>query len=59
MTENIDVSNGDLDGILNPQDWSFPVPIKYGPGRLVEAGGHLIMMGVHNPLIVIDRGSHK
>jgi len=59
LTENIDVSNGDLDGILNPQDWSFPVPIKYGPGRLVEAGGHLIMMGVHNPLIVTDRGSHK
>ena len=59
MTEKIDVSNGDLDGILNPQDWSFPVPIKYGPGRLVEAGGHLIMMGVHNPLIVTDRGSHK
>jgi len=59
LTENIDVSNSDLDGILNPQDWSFPVPIKYGPGRLVEAGGHLIMMGVHNPLIVTDRGSHK
>jgi len=59
LTENIDVSNGDLDGILNPQDWSFPVPIKYGPGRLVEAGGHCIMMGVHNPLIVTDRGSHK
>ena len=59
MTEKIDVSNGDLDGILNPQDWSFPVPIKYGPGRLVEAGSHCIMMGVHNPLIVTDRGSHK
>ena len=59
MTEKIDVSNSDLDGILNPQDWSFPVPIKYGPGRLVEAGGHCIMMGVHNPLIVTDRGSHK
>ena len=59
MIKNIDVSNGDLDGILNPQDWSFPVPIKYGPGRLVEVGGHCIMMGVHNPLIVTDRGSHK
>ena len=59
MTANIDVSNSDLDGILNPQDWSFPVPIKYGPGRLVEAGGHCIMMGVHNPLIITDRGSHK
>ena len=59
MTKSIDVSNGDLDGILNPQDWSFPVPIKYGPGRLVEVGAHCIMMGVHNPLIVTDRGSHK
>ena len=59
MTANIDVWNSDLDGILNPQDWSFPVPIKYGPGRLVEAGGHCIMMGVNNPLIVTDRGSHK
>jgi hypothetical protein len=24
--------------ILAPQDWSFPVPIAYGPGRLAEIG---------------------
>ena len=59
MTKNIDESFDHLDGILNPQDWSFPVPIKYGPGRLVEVGDHCIIMGVHNPLIVTDRGSHK
>jgi len=22
--------------ILNAQDWSFPVPIAYGPGRLAD-----------------------
>ena len=25
----------DID-ILEPQDWSFPIPIAYGPGRLDE-----------------------
>lgn len=59
LSKNIDVSNGDPNGILNPQDWSFPVPIKYGPGRLGEIGNHCIMIGVHNPLIVTDCGSHK
>jgi alcohol dehydrogenase class IV len=59
LSKNIDVSNGDPNGILNPQDWSFPVPIKYGPGRLEEIGDHCIMIGVHNPLIVTDCGSHK
>ena len=24
--------------ILQPQDWVFPVPIAYGPGRLTEIG---------------------
>lgn len=24
--------------ILKPQDWGFPVPIEYGPGRLAEIG---------------------
>ena len=22
--------------ILQPQDWSFPIPIAYGPGRIAE-----------------------
>ena len=24
------------DDILEPQDWSFPIPIAYGPGRFDE-----------------------
>ena len=24
--------------MLEPQDWSFPVPIAYGPGLLAELG---------------------
>lgn len=49
----------DLDGesILDHHDWSFPVPIAYGPGRLSEIGDRLHQLGVTNPLIVTDHGS--
>lgn len=43
--------------LLDPQDWSFPVPIAYGPGRLAEIGTRLRAMGAANPLVVTDRGS--
>ena len=43
--------------ILEPQDWTFPVPISYGPGRLTEIGCRCVAMGLFNPLIVTDRGS--
>ncbi|MBI1418601.1 MAG: iron-containing alcohol dehydrogenase [Limimaricola sp.] len=43
--------------LLAPQDWSFPVPIAYGPGRLSEIGARCKAMGLTNPLIVTDRGS--
>lgn len=43
--------------ILEAQDWSFPVPISYGPGRLAEIGQHCLAIGVAKPLIVTDRGS--
>jgi alcohol dehydrogenase class IV len=43
--------------ILAPQDWSFPVPIAYGPGRLAEIGAKCRAIGVSSPLIVTDRGS--
>lgn len=43
--------------ILAPQDWSFPVPIAYGPGRLAEIGAQCRAIGVSRPLIVTDRGS--
>ena len=43
--------------ILEAQDWSFPVPISYGPGRLAEIGQRCLAIGVAKPLIVTDRGS--
>ena len=43
--------------LLEPQDWSFPVPIYYGPGRLKEIGKLAIGVGAKKPLIVTDRGS--
>ncbi len=46
-----------IDDLLQPQDWSFPVPISYGPGRLSEISSHCKMMGLQNPLIVTDKGS--
>ena len=46
----------DID-ILMPQDWSFPVPIAYGPGRLAEIGNRCVAMGLSKPMIVTDRGS--
>ena len=51
MTENNDKS------YIESCDWSFPVPIAYGPGRLGELGRRVAEMGVSNPLIVTDRGS--
>ncbi|MEQ8896862.1 MAG: iron-containing alcohol dehydrogenase [Roseovarius sp.] len=45
------------DDLLAPQDWTFPVPIAYGPGRLSEMGARCAAMGLKNPLIVTDRGS--
>lgn len=44
-------------GLLAPQDWTFPVPIAYGPGRLSEIGTRCAGLGLRNPLIVTDRGS--
>jgi alcohol dehydrogenase class IV len=46
-----------IDDILEPQDWSFPVPIAYGPGRLSEISAQCTGMGIQNPLIVTDKGS--
>ncbi len=43
--------------ILAPQDWSFPVPIAYGPGRMAEIGRRCADLGITHPLVVTDRGS--
>ena len=45
------------DEISTAQDWTFPVPIAYGPGRLAEVGARCAALGVLKPLIVTDRGS--
>jgi alcohol dehydrogenase class IV len=45
--------------LLDPQDWSFPVPIAYGPGRLKEIGALCRRAGMSNPLIVTDRSSSE
>lgn len=42
--------------MLTNHDWSFPVPIAYGPGRLAEIGQRCAAMGIGNPLIVTHRG---
>ena len=47
----------DHNAMLKPQDWSFPVPIAYGPGRLVEIGVQCAGLGIRAPLVVTDSGS--
>ena len=49
--------NMNISEILEPQDWSFPVPIAYGPGRISEIGKSCEELNIKNPLIVTDRGS--
>jgi alcohol dehydrogenase class IV len=40
-------------------NWDFPVPIRYGPGRLAEAGALCAGAGCRKPLIVTDRATAK
>ena len=35
--------------ILAPQDWGFPVPIAYGPGRFSEIGTYCSENEITNP----------
>lgn len=43
---------------LEPQDWTIPVPIAFGPGRLAEIGDRCRCLGIKRPMVVTDRGSH-
>lgn len=45
--------------MLEHQEWTFPVPIAYGPGRLAEIGQRCESLGISNPLIVTDQGSRE
>ena len=49
--------NFNIDEILQPQDWGFPVPIAYGPGRIKEISSFCKNLNINNPLIVTDSGS--
>lgn len=42
---------------LDAADWSFPVPVAFGPGRLGELGQACQRLGMSNPLVVTDGGS--
>ncbi len=42
---------------LRPADWTFPVPIAYGPGRLADIAGVCARLSIARPLIVTDSGS--
>lgn len=41
------------------QDWTFPVPVLFGPGRLAELGAICQSNGIKRPLIVTDRASRE
>ncbi|SEO20111.1 Alcohol dehydrogenase, class IV [Salinihabitans flavidus] len=43
--------------ILSPVDWTFPVPVFLGPGRVSDIGPFCESSGITAPLIVTDRGS--
>ena len=42
---------------LSFQNWSFPVPIRYGPGRIKELSKICQINGIKKPLVVTDNGS--
>lgn len=44
---------------LQPANWDFPVPIKYGPGRIAEVGALCAAAGCRKPMIVTDRATVK
>ena len=49
----------DSEEILKPKDWSFPIPISYGPGRLSEIAQFCQSLEINNPLIVTDNNSKQ
>lgn len=53
----MDINQINSSEILNPQDWTFPIPISYGPGRINEIGNICRSLDINHPLIVTDRSS--
>ncbi len=46
-----------MSDLLQPADWTFPVPVTFGPGRISELGRLCRDAGSSRPLLVTDRGS--
>ena len=40
--------------ILEPQDWGFPVPISYGPGRISEIGKNCGELNIKKPFLQLQ-----
>ena len=53
----MDIHHINSSEILKPQDWTFPIPIAYGPGRINEISEICNSLNIDNPLIVTDRSS--
>lgn len=45
--------------LLDQADWTFPIPVFYGPGRLSELASIAASAGMTRPLVVTDRGSRE
>lgn len=45
--------------MLRKADWTFPIPIHYGPGRVAELAEICRRNGIGRPLLVTDRGSRN
>ena len=43
--------------MLAAQDWTFPVPVAYGPGRRADIAQFCRDVGMTKPLLVTDQGS--
>lgn len=46
-----------MSNLLEPADWTFPVPVTFGPGRIAELGRLCRDASSSQPLLVTDRGS--
>ena len=51
------MTDKEKENLLAYHDWSFPVPIAYGPGRLKALGQQASDLALTHPLIVTDKGS--
>lgn len=51
------MTDKEKENLLANHDWSFPVPIAYGPGRLKTLAQKASDLALAHPLIVTDKGS--